>query len=222
MAPKCWQNVVHSPRRPGSARVKAGRMAHSLQKNAIQRWRRLFQPHPAGSFPSDRRRDVVQAQETAREQVLSVRILAVTHQVNSSASLGKTRPQEIDVGLRRPEPQVKTLRPRPGVDRRVHVAEIDLVGRELARWPPCTIPQHEAQLLRAKSGSIRANGSVWNARSQAANQGNSHLSGNGDDVVRLTWPQRAFRRSCVQEAVGRADRHRAIRARGSRRAASTR
>ena len=44
-----------------------------------------------------------------------------------------------------------------------------------------------------KAGSIAANGIMWNARSQAANQGYSHLSGI-DRTSRLKrWVQSALR-----------------------------
>ena len=66
----------------------------------------------------------------------------------------------------------------PGVHRRIDIAEVPLVGRNLAVGMQVRIAQHQIQLLLGKVGvDQRQSDSTWNARSQAAYHGYSHLSG---------------------------------------------
>ena len=82
---------------------------------------------------------------------------------------------------------------RPGVHRRVDVAEGPLVGRQLPRWGACTTRGTGAvSWCLAKAGSTWARATQWNARSQAANQGYSHVSG----IEMMSW---SFR--CRQPAL---------------------
>ena len=65
----------------------------------------------------------------------------------------------------------------PGMHRRIDIAEGPLVGRESGRWDACTIRGSSEQLLFGEFGIDQCQREQWNARSQAANQGYSHLSG---------------------------------------------
>jgi hypothetical protein len=64
------------------------------------------------------------------------------------------------------------------VHRRVDVAEVELVGRDLAVGMHVPLAQEEQELPLGEGGvDERAKGIMWKARSQAAYQGYSHLSG---------------------------------------------
>ena len=61
--------------------------------------------------------------------------------------------------------------------RRIHVAEIPLVSRNLPVGMGIEIPQHQQKLFLGKVEVHQRQRIVWKARSQAAYQGYSHLSG---------------------------------------------
>jgi hypothetical protein len=65
----------------------------------------------------------------------------------------------------------------PGVDRRIDVGKIEFIGRQLAAGVHVPLAQEQDELLLGEIASTVAMGSMWKARSQAAYQGYSHLSG---------------------------------------------
>ena len=106
------------------------------------------------------------------------RSLRFTHQVKFSKSLLNADFEEIDVRLTAQRLLgAMEEQGRPGVDRRVHVAEVPLIGRHLAAGVEVVPRSISSICCFAKSGSTIEIGSVWKARSQAAYQGYSHLSG---------------------------------------------
>ena len=110
---------------------------------------------------------------------LPKRSLRLTHQVKLGSSFWNVR-------LRKSMSPRAALalfgvvdeRRRPGVHRRVDVAEVPFVGRELAVGMQVALPQQQIELLLREVEVDRCQRrSSWKARSQAANQGYSHLSG---------------------------------------------
>ena len=92
---------------------------------------------------------------------------------------------------------------RPGVHRRIHVAEVPLVGGELPVRVLVALAAASAPAARAaKSGSTNASGDEWKARSQAANQGYSHLSGMEMMSALNMWNQCWLRTSCRRRLAG--------------------
>jgi len=61
--------------------------------------------------------------------------------------------------------------------RRIHVAEVPTRTPEAVRWDAGRFAEHQVELALAKSSSARLSASTWKARSHAAYQGYSHLSG---------------------------------------------
>ncbi len=105
--------------------------------------------------------------------------LRFTHQVKLSSSLWKMRFQEVAVAYAAALLLDLVDAPGgPGMHRRIDIAERPLVGREAARWDACTTRASSAPaaLWRTRE-STSASGTQWNARSQAAYHGYSHLSG---------------------------------------------
>ena len=101
---------------------------------------------------------------------------------------------------------------RPGMDRRIDVAERPFIGRELAVG--CIIQSRVSSrsCCLANSGSISDKLTQWKARSQAANQGYSHLSGIEMMSAALRWRQsllRPYFRVCGRRRLA-PDRRRAI------------
>ena len=120
--------------------------------------------------------------------------LRFTHQVKFSSSLEKHswrngRSHLAEVGF-----QVLAGKSCEGVDRGIHVPEIPLIGRHLAR-PGGGSPRVSIRSiwLFAKSGSTMASGRQWNARSQAAYHGYSHLSGMDTTSWLTMWNQDSLR-----------------------------
>ena len=77
--------------------------------------------------------------------------------------------------------------------RRIHIAEVPLVRGNLAVGVRVETAQHQQQLLLGESKSTSASEIVWKARSQAAYQGYSHLSGIEMMSALSMWNQSAFR-----------------------------
>ena len=91
--------------------------------------------------------DVVEAEEPAREDVAARRILPVDPPVEVQHQALERALQEAQVGpAERPLHLVQVQR-RPGVHRRVHVAEIPLVGGNLAVRMEVEAAQHQQQLV---------------------------------------------------------------------------
>ena len=101
-----------------------------------------------------------------------------THQVKFSNSLLNADFEELHVGLAAHAPiGAIDEQGRKGVDRRVHVAEIPFIGGNLSARMQIDPFSMSSISCFAKSGSTIESARVWNARSHAAYQGYSHLSG---------------------------------------------
>ncbi len=123
--------------------------------------------------------DVVEAEESALENVAAGAVLAVHPPVKFSSSFWKTRSSQSTIALAalRPVEAVGEDR-RPRMHRRVHVAEVPFVRRASARWDAGTARgSSSSSCSLPKSWSTSVSAITWNARSHAAYQGYSHLSG---------------------------------------------
>ena len=111
--------------------------------------------------------------------------LRFTHQVKFSISLWKTRSRKARsatpfvAALDLVDAPARPTRAPAGSRRRTPTRR-----RGAARSGACTTrAARSVSCSLAKSGSTSANGTQWKARSQAAYQGYSHLSGHRDDVA---------------------------------------
>ena len=97
--------------------------------------------------------DVVEAEEPALEHVLAEAVLAIDPPGEVQHELVERRPEEIDVHLaaQRLLGAMEEQR-RKGVDRRVHVAEVPLVGRDLAVRVQVGAAEHQFHLLLGEVG----------------------------------------------------------------------
>ena len=97
--------------------------------------------------------DVVEAEEAALEDVLAEPVLAVHPPGEVEQELVEGRLEEIDIGLAA-QGLLGAVQEqgRPGVDRRVHVAEVPLVGGELAAGVEVQPAEHQVQLLLGEVG----------------------------------------------------------------------
>ena len=91
--------------------------------------------------------DVVEAQEAAGEDVAAVGVLAVQPPVEVERETVERALQELAVLAPEAALPVEQEQRRPGVDGRVDVAEVPLVGRHLAVGVGVEAAQHEQQLL---------------------------------------------------------------------------
>ena len=122
--------------------------------------------------------DVVEAEEAAGEEVAAFEVLPVDPPGEVDDQLLEAAGQEHAVALAAGGGHLVHAPAGPGVDGRVDVAEVELVGGQLAVRVHVPLAQEEHELAAwRKSGSIRAKGIMWKARSQAAYHGYSHLSG---------------------------------------------
>src|SRR3954464_10441340 len=139
--------------------------------------------------------DVVEPEEAAREEVRSVGILAVDPPREVDEQLVEDAAEEVDVAR---AVHCEHLERRPRLHPRAHGRERPPARPEAPppappagsratndhSWPgspPFGCWNHSRQSSTswyfAKAGSTCASETQWNARSQAANQGYSHLSG---------------------------------------------
>ncbi len=97
--------------------------------------------------------DVVEAEEAALEHVLAEAVLAVDPPGEVQQELVERRPEEVHVRLATQGllGAMEEQR-RKGVDRRVHVAEVPLVGGHLAVGVQVGAPQHQLHLLLGEVG----------------------------------------------------------------------
>ena len=113
------------------------------------------------------------------KRFLPNRSLRFTHQLKFSVSLANERLRN----SRSPFPFKRLLRPiqengGPGVHRRIDVAEVPLVGRDLTRSDAGRTPAASGRAVPWRNPvSTVESAMVWNARSHAAYHGYSHLSG---------------------------------------------
>ena len=98
-----------------------------------------------------KQRDVVQAQEATLEDVAVIRVLAVHPPGEVEHQLVKNTLQKLAVaGARQLTFKAKDAQRRPGMDRRVHVAERPLVGRQLPVGMHVPFARHDQQLRLGK------------------------------------------------------------------------
>ena len=97
--------------------------------------------------------DVVEAEEAALEHVLAEAVLAVDPPGEVQHELVERRPEEIDVHFasQRLLGAMEEQR-RKGVDRRVHVTEVPLVGRDLTVRVQVGPAEHQFHLLLGEVG----------------------------------------------------------------------
>ena len=149
--------------------------------------------------------DVVQPEEAALEDVVAFAVDLVDppgevdQQLVEAASPGsRGRPCRARIAIHVVDPP-----DGPGVDRRIEVGELPLVGRESGRWGAGT-----ARTAAPRAGPWRTWGrparaaTQWNARSQAANQGYSHLSGSVMTRIELRCRQCWLRMLPAQSGGG--------------------
>ena len=150
--------------------------------------------------------DVVEAEEPALEHVVAVPVLAVHPPGEVEEQLVERLLEPLDVAAALLQ-LVEAVGEDggPGVHRRVDVAEVPFVGGQLAVGVQviraCSI-RSSCSLPKSSSTSVRA--STWNARSQAAYQGYSHLSGIEMMSALYMWCQcslRGARAPAVGEGV---------------------
>ena len=98
--------------------------------------------------------DVVQAEEAAFEDVGAGAVLAVDPPGEVDQQLGEGVLQELDVAVAAAPLLVHQveLHRGPGVHRRVDVAEVPLVGRQLAVRVQVVVAQHQVELLLGEVG----------------------------------------------------------------------
>jgi hypothetical protein len=120
------------------------------------------------------RADVVQAEEPALEDVLVAGVLAVDPLGEVDQELVEDPAEEVDVAA---AVDGEDLQRRPRVHRRIDIAEIPFLGRQ--RPVRMLVPLRHIMIswYLANAGSRWARVTQWKPRSQAANQGYSHLSG---------------------------------------------
>ena len=115
---------------------------------------RLLQAAPGGQRGAAvEDADVVEAEEAALEHVLAEAVLAVRPPGEVQQQLVEGRLEEIDIGLAA-QGLLGAMEEqgRPGMDRRVHVAEVPLVGGELAAGMQVHPLQHQFHLLLGEVG----------------------------------------------------------------------
>ena len=97
--------------------------------------------------------DVVEAEEASLEDVLAEAVLAIHPPGEVQQQLVERRPEEIDVRLAA-QGLLGAMQEegRPGMDRRVHVAEVPLVGRHLTAGMQVDPAEHQLHLLLGEVG----------------------------------------------------------------------
>ena len=177
------------PRRPGPrSPARARSRAWCRSRTPSTRCRR---PARAGrrraAAGSGRTRRCCRGRGTRRRRgCLPSTSLRFTHQVKLRSSFWKTRSRNSRSRVAAPAGHLVDAPGGPRVHGRVHVVERPLVRRDAARSGACTTRAAAARSCSlANSGSTVANGSMWNARSHAANHGYSHLS--GIEITSRAW-----------------------------------
>ena len=104
------------------------------------------------------RPDVVEPEEAALEDVVAERVLAVHPPGEVDQQLVEGARQEVEVG---PAVDPEHRKRRPRLDRRVHVAEVPLVGGQLAVRVHVPLAAHQEQLvLRRRRMGLREHDAV--------------------------------------------------------------
>ena len=189
--------------RPGSSWASSSAMRSiARQKNAIQ----LVASDCSSRYPGGG------GAERSKKPMLSIprnppsnrldpsASLRLTHQLKFSSSLVNTRMRNSRSRL----PSITVDLPgRPGVHRRIDVAERPFVGGQLPVWVHRPLSTRAAPVAPWRtSGSTWASATQWNARSQAANHGYSHSSGMEMTSARARCCQAALRAGPSLPAAG--------------------
>ena len=128
--------------------------------------------------------DVVQAEEAALEHVLAEAVLAVDPPGEVQHELVEDRLQEVDVRLTTPALLGAIQeQARKGVDRRVHVAEVPLVGGHLPVGVQVGTAKHQLHLLLGEIGVHDRQRQRVEGQVPGRVPGVLPLVGHGDDVL---------------------------------------
>ena len=128
--------------------------------------------------------DVVEAEEAALEDVLAEAVLAVHPPGEVQHELVEGRLEEVEIGLAA-QGLLGAVQEqgRPGVHRRVHVAEVPLVGGDLAAGVQVQPAEHQLQLLLGEVGVHDRDRQRVEGEVPGGVPGVLPLVGHGDDVV---------------------------------------
>ena len=145
----------------------------------------LMKPPVGSALLRSKHANVVQTEEAALKNVSSLRVLAIDPPGEIQQQLLKHALEKHEVArvfrirlAALVAIDLKHPKRRPGMHRRIHVAKRPLVGRQLTVRVHVPLARQKDELTTlANSASMTASGRQWKARSQAANQGYSHLSG---------------------------------------------
>src|SRR5262245_32951498 len=111
--------------------------------SACSRW----PPVGKGALPVEHA-DVVEAEEPALEHVLAEPVLAIHPPGEVQRELVEGRLEEVEVGLASQRPLGTVQEQRgPGMDRWVYIAEVPLVGRQLAARVQVESLEHQLHLM---------------------------------------------------------------------------
>ena len=131
-------------------------------------------------------RDVVEAEEAAFEDVLAVGILAVDPPGVIQQQLVKDPLQETAIALAALHPfRAEGLERAERMDRRVDIAEVPLVGRDLAVRVQITIAQHQLDLVLGEVDVDQRQGAAVKRQIPGGEPGILPAVGHGDHVSRL-------------------------------------
>src|SRR5579885_2225826 len=155
----------------------------------------LLEPATAGQrLGAVKRAQVVEAEHAAFKQVAAFGVLAVDPPGEVQQQLVEGALEEGAVGVAADAAGDFVDAPDgPGVHGRVDVVEVPLVGGELPLGCMYHSRSSSTSCCLASSGSTGAMATQWNARSQAAYQGYSHLSGISRMSLLCRWRQRWLR-----------------------------
>ena len=95
--------------------------------------------------------DVVEPEKTALEHVLAEPVLAVDPPGEVQGQFCKGRLEEVEIRLTiERAAQAVEKQGRPGVDGRIHIAEVPFIGRDLAIGMEIVLAEHQLDLLLRK------------------------------------------------------------------------
>src|SRR5262247_890159 len=197
----------------GSERFVGRIFSCQLQRNAHQveaehahpaRGVRLLQRYAIGEFlTAVDHRDVVETQEAAFKNIVASLSTLFTHQAKLMSSLWKQRSRNRRSAL--PERMRSMLYTRHTAQACTGGFKSESSHSYAGIWPlgcwNCSKRRSQSCSL-ANSASTKARATQWKARSQAANQGYSHLSGIDRTRIELRCCQRLLRMWCRDSGGG--------------------
>src|SRR5580704_13564184 len=103
--------------------------------------------------------DVVQPKKAALKEIIAKAVFTVHPPTEVEHQLGKRTLEEINIAF----PRSSLFRPvhkygGPSMHRRIHIAEVPLIGRDLAGWVEEELLQHQIKLSFSKVGVNRSQG----------------------------------------------------------------